>query len=139
MFCGYMATISDFRTTKLCKRDHLIIPCIELLETNLYIFFYRLFITSLTPPHVCDMIWISNVILHSLSYFQLFDVLDWYLWNCWPSLFKLSVHNLKISHSKWVIGSASPVEFQIVTKITNSQGPIKEHCHKFALTLYMYT
>jgi hypothetical protein len=43
--------------------------------------------------------WISNVICRGLFYFQWFVMRDdwsfyWYWWNCWPSLFKLSLHKL---------------------------------------------
>jgi hypothetical protein len=43
--------------------------------------------------------WISNVIYRGLFYFQWFVMRDdwsfyWYWRNCWPSLFKLSLHKL---------------------------------------------
>jgi len=44
-------------------------------------------------------IWFSNVIYHGLCYAQLVEVRGhclfcWYWWYCWPSQFKLSLHNL---------------------------------------------
>jgi len=43
--------------------------------------------------------WISNVICRGLCYVQWFEVRGyclfcWYWWNCWPSLVKLSFHNI---------------------------------------------
>ena len=90
------------------------------VETNLYrVFFYRFFIYVLSldiqlsrgedwgpiyllkPQHVVPVqakIWISSVIcrclcLCSVSSDDRWLFIFWHWWNCWPSLFKLSVLN----------------------------------------------
>ena len=45
-----------------------------------------------------DRMWISNIICH-VQWFEFRGdcLFCWYWWNCWPSLFKLSFHDVALS------------------------------------------